>query len=137
MTKTTTMQLGMIGLGRMGANMVRRLIRGGHQCVVYDRSAEAVLQMVNEKAAGSTSLEDFVKKLEKPRAIWLMVPAAVVDKSIADLLPLLDGGTFSSTAGIPITWMTSGAQRNSHRMESTMWILARAGACGGWTAATA
>jgi 6-phosphogluconate dehydrogenase len=86
------MQLGMIGLGRMGANMVRRLIRNGHQCVVYDRSQEAVADLVKEKALGVSSLADFVKKLEKPRAVWLMVPAAVVDKSIADLLPLLEAG---------------------------------------------
>ena len=83
------MQLGMIGLGRMGANMVRRLMKDGHQCVVYDRSADAVTQLAKEKATGSSSLADFVKKLTQPRAIWLMVPAAVVDKSIADLLPLL------------------------------------------------
>ena len=83
------LQLGMIGLGRMGANMVRRLIKDGHQCVVYDRSADAVNQLEKEKATGSSSLADFVKKLTPPRAIWLMVPAAVVDKSIADLLPLL------------------------------------------------
>jgi 6-phosphogluconate dehydrogenase len=88
MTKTP-LQLGMIGLGRMGANMVRRLIKDGHQCVVYDRSADAVNQLAKEKATGSSSLADFVKKLTPPRAIWLMVPAAVVDKSIADLLPLL------------------------------------------------
>ena len=83
------LQLGMIGLGRMGANMVRRLIKDGHQCVVYDRSADAVNQLAKEKATGSSSLADFIKKLTPPRAIWLMVPAAVVDKSIADLLPLL------------------------------------------------
>jgi 6-phosphogluconate dehydrogenase len=83
------MQLGMIGLGRMGANMVRRLIAGGHQCVVFDRSKAAVDELVKEKATGASSLEDFVKKLSKPRAVWLMVPAAVVDKSIADLVPLL------------------------------------------------
>jgi 6-phosphogluconate dehydrogenase len=88
MTKKS-LQLGMIGLGRMGANMVRRLIKDGHQCVVYDRSADAVNQLAKEKATGSSSLADFVKKLAQPRAIWLMVPAAVVDKSIADLLPLL------------------------------------------------
>jgi 6-phosphogluconate dehydrogenase len=87
-----TMQLGMIGLGRMGANMVRRLIRSGHECVVYDRSKEAVDGLVKEKAAGASSLADFVKKLQKPRAVWLMVPAAVVDKSIGDLLPLLEAG---------------------------------------------
>src|SRR5580765_138753 len=86
------MQLGMIGLGRMGANMVRRLIRNGHQCVVFDMSPKAVEDMTKEKAVGASSLADFVKKLEKPRAIWLMVPAAVVDKSVAGLLPLLEAG---------------------------------------------
>ena len=72
------MQLGMIGLGRMGANMVRRLMRGGHQCVVFDRSADAVKQMAGEGAAAAGSLDEFVKKLQAPRAVWLMVPAAVV-----------------------------------------------------------
>lgn len=93
------MQIGMIGLGRMGANMVRRLLKGGHHCVVFDMSPKAVEKLVSEKAVGSSSLADFVKKLTKPRAVWLMVPAAVVDKSIADLLPhleaedlLIDGG---------------------------------------------
>ena len=84
------MQLGMIGLGRMGANMVRRLIKNGHQCVVYDRSPQAVADLVKEKAVGASSLADLVKKLEKPRAVWLMVPAAIVDKSIADLVALLE-----------------------------------------------
>ncbi|HUO28918.1 MAG TPA: decarboxylating 6-phosphogluconate dehydrogenase [Bryobacteraceae bacterium] len=84
------MQLGMIGLGRMGSNMVRRLMRGGHQCVVFDRSPKAVQDLVQEKAAGSDSLANLVKGLAKPRAIWLMVPAAVVDQSIADILPHLD-----------------------------------------------
>jgi 6-phosphogluconate dehydrogenase len=86
------MQLGMIGLGRMGANMVRRLIRGGHECVVFDVFPKAVEELAKDKATGATSLEDFVKKLTKPRAIWLMVPAAVVDKTIAGLLPLLETG---------------------------------------------
>jgi 6-phosphogluconate dehydrogenase len=86
------MQLGMIGLGRMGANMVRRLIRNNHQCVVFDRSKQAVSDLAKEKAVGAASLADFVKKLEKPRAVWLMVPAAVVDQSIADLRPLLEAG---------------------------------------------
>ncbi len=86
------MQLGMIGLGRMGANMVRRLIGGGHECVVFDMSPKAVEALVKEKAIGASSLVDFVKKLSKPRAIWLMVPAAVVDKSVGDLLPLLEKG---------------------------------------------
>jgi 6-phosphogluconate dehydrogenase len=82
----------MIGLGRMGANMVRRLIKGGHQCVVFDMFPKAVEDLVKEKAVGSSSFADMVKKLEKPRAIWLMVPAAVVDKTIADLLPALEPG---------------------------------------------
>ncbi len=86
------MQLGMIGLGRMGANMVRRLNRNGHECVVYDMSAKAVAELASEKAVGASSLEDFVAKLAKPRAVWLMVPAAVVDKTISGLLPLLEGG---------------------------------------------
>jgi 6-phosphogluconate dehydrogenase len=86
------MQLGMIGLGRMGANMVRRLLQGGHKCVVFDRSGDAVNDLVKEKAVGASSLQEFVAKLEKPRAVWLMVPAAVVDKTIADLLPHLEAG---------------------------------------------
>ena len=84
------MQLGMIGLGRMGANMVRRLIRAGHACVVFDRSPKAVEELARDKATGASSLQDFVKKLQKPRAIWMMVPAAVVDRTIADLAPLLE-----------------------------------------------
>jgi 6-phosphogluconate dehydrogenase len=86
------MQLGMVGLGRMGANMVRRLIRGGHECVVFDRASQAVEDLAKEKAVGSSSLADMVKKLKAPRAVWLMVPAAVVDSSIADLVPHLEPG---------------------------------------------
>jgi 6-phosphogluconate dehydrogenase len=86
------MQLAMIGLGRMGANMVRRLIKGGHQCVVFDMSSKAVEDLALEKAVATFSLADLVRKLEKPRAIWLMVPAAVVDKTIDDLVPHLESG---------------------------------------------
>jgi 6-phosphogluconate dehydrogenase len=87
------MQLGMIGLGRMGANMVRRLMKnGGHDCVVFDRTPAAVQAMVKEHAIGGDSLADFVAKLAQPRAIWLMVPAAAVDETIAELLPLLAAG---------------------------------------------
>jgi len=93
------MQLGMVGLGRMGANMVRRLMKKGHECVVFDVQPKTVNELVQEKAVGSNSLADLAKKLQKPRAVWLMVPAAIVDKTIADLLPhleaddiLIDGG---------------------------------------------
>src|SRR2546429_4421550 len=86
------MQLAMIGLGRMGANMVRRLIKGGHECVVFDMSPKAVADLTREKAVGASSLADLVRKLEKPRAVWLMVPAAVVDKTIVDLVPHLERG---------------------------------------------
>ena len=71
------MQIGMIGLGRMGANMVRRLVKGGHECVVFDRSAKAVQELTQERAVGASSLAEFVKKLETPRAVWLMVPVWV------------------------------------------------------------
>jgi 6-phosphogluconate dehydrogenase len=86
------MQLGMIGLGRMGGNMVRRLMRGGHDCVVFDRSADAVRTLASEGATGAGALDTFVNSLSTPRAIWLMVPAAVVDAALADLEPLLDRG---------------------------------------------
>ncbi len=86
------MQLGMIGLGRMGANMVRRLLKGGHQCAVFDMSAKTVAELAKESAVGATSLAELAMKLTKPRAVWLMVPAGVVDKTIADLLPHLEGG---------------------------------------------
>src|SRR5262245_36541997 len=86
------MQLGMIGLGRMGANMVRRLVKGGHQCVVFDMSPKVVQELTQDNVVGAFSLADFVKKLDRPRAVWLMVPAAVVDRSIGELLPLLDKG---------------------------------------------
>jgi 6-phosphogluconate dehydrogenase len=86
------MQFGMIGLGRMGAGMARRLMRGGHTCVVYDRAAPAVEALVKDGATGSASLAEFVQKLEKPRAFCLMVPAAFVDASIAELVPLLEKG---------------------------------------------
>ncbi|MBV8674840.1 MAG: decarboxylating 6-phosphogluconate dehydrogenase [Acidobacteriaceae bacterium] len=93
------MQLGMVGLGRMGANMVKRLLKGGHDCVVYDRSPQTIQELEKDKAAGASGLADMVKKLTKPRAIWLMIPAAVVDDTIAEISPhlekddiLIDGG---------------------------------------------
>ena len=93
------MQMGMVGLGRMGANMVRRLLRGGHECVVFDVSADAVKALAKEGAIGASSLDDFKAKLKKPRVAWMMVPAAVVEKTLADLSGrfergdiLVDGG---------------------------------------------
>jgi 6-phosphogluconate dehydrogenase len=86
------MQIGMVGLGRMGANMVRRLIKKGHDCIVFDTSPKTVSELAEENAVGAASLADLVKKLAKPRAVWLMVPAAVVDTTIADLLLHLDTG---------------------------------------------
>ncbi len=86
------MQLGMIGLGRMGANMVRRLMRGGHECVVFDVSPKAVQDLADNGAKGARSLQEFTAQLAKPRAVWMMVPAAVVDRTIADLEPHLDPG---------------------------------------------
>src|SRR5437588_9704053 len=86
------MQLAMIGLGRMGANMVRRLLIGGHQCVVFDRSPKAIEALTKDKAIGTSSVADLVRKLAKPRAVWLMVPAAVVDETIVDLVPHLERG---------------------------------------------
>ncbi len=86
------MELGMIGLGRMGANMVRRLLKGGHRCVVFNRSAKPIAELVRERAIGAYSLEEFATSLTRPRAVWLMVPAGVVDKTIGDLLPHLDRG---------------------------------------------
>jgi 6-phosphogluconate dehydrogenase len=86
------MQLGMVGLGRMGANMVRRLMKNGHECVVYDVFPKSVEALVSEKATGSSSLQDFCSKLSKPRAVWLMVPAAAVDETIAQIVPHLEKG---------------------------------------------
>ena len=86
------MQLGMIGLGRMGANMVRRLIKAGHECVVFDRSPEAVADLGKQGAAGSSSLDEFLSKLRPPRAVWLMVPAAVVDQTLEQLATRMQKG---------------------------------------------
>ena len=86
------MQLGMIGLGRMGANMVRRLMRDGHECVVFDVSPDAVKKLADEGAVGATSMQDFVQKLTKPRAAWMMVPAAVVEATLGELSGLMEAG---------------------------------------------
>ncbi len=111
------MQIGMIGLGRIGANMVRRLLDGSHQCVVFDRSPAAVEQLAEDNAVGTASLAELAKELDRPRAIWMMVPAAVVDRTIAELLPhleegdtLIDGGNsyyVDAVAQIPRTTSTT------------------------------
>jgi 6-phosphogluconate dehydrogenase len=92
MATDTPMQLGMVGLGRMGANLVRRLMRDGHRCVVYDVNPDAVKELEAEGATGTTSLDDLAGELEKPRAVWLMLPAAIVDSTLEQLVPLLDPG---------------------------------------------
>ena len=92
MTTDHSMQLGMIGLGRMGANLVRRLMRGGHRCVVYDVNASAVASLVAENATGANDLRDFVAKLERPRTVWLMLPAAITGKTLHQLIDLLEPG---------------------------------------------
>ena len=131
------MQIGMIGLGRMGANMVRRLIRKGHSCVVFNRSPQAVNELVKEKAIGATSLADVVKKLDRPRAIWLMVPAAVVDDTIADLSPHLEVGDILIDGSILITSTISGVQSNSQPNRSTTSMWEPAEGFGVWSEATA
>jgi len=92
MKTNSPMQLGMVGLGRMGANMVRRLIKAGHHCTVFDLFPKAVEDLAREGAVGASSFADLARKLDKPSAVWLMVPAAVVDKTIADILPFLEAG---------------------------------------------
>src|SRR5215470_2329341 len=91
-TEGRSMQLGMIGLGRMGSNMVRRLMRAKHECVAYDRSQDAVAALAKEGATGAASLAQFVQELAKPRAVWMMLPAGVVEQTIAELSPLLESG---------------------------------------------
>ena len=98
------MQLGMIGLGRMGANMVRRLLKGGHQCVAFDRSTAVVEQLVKEKAVGAHSIAELAKKLTKPRAVWLMVPLRSWTRPSPTFSPISRKGTFSSTGATLTTW---------------------------------
>src|SRR2546423_863876 len=124
------MQMGMIGLGRMGANMARRLLAGGHRCVVFDRSPKAVEELTRAKAVGASTIVDLVKKLETPRAVWLMVPAAAVDATISDLVPhlasgdiLIDGGDshfLDDIRAAPRAWASCAAPtRESDRTRST------------------
>ena len=131
------MQLGMIGLGRMGANMVRRLMRGGQECVVFDVSANAVEELAQEQAVGATDFRDFLRKLKAPRAIWLMVPAAAVDQTIGELIPYLEAGDTLIDGEIPITSMTFAVRRISRQRVFTVSTWEPAEEFGGWTEATA
>ena len=131
------MQLGMVGLGRMGANMVRRLLKGGHHCVVFDRSGQAVADLVKEKATGAGSPAEFVKQLAKPRAIWLMVPVGAVDATIADLLPHLERGDILIDGGNSYYVDDIRRAKELAQKEFTMWMSAPAAAFGAWNAAIA
>lgn len=124
------MQLGMIGLGRMGANMVQRLMSKGHECVVFDTSPKAVAEMTKHGAAGAASLSDLVKRLRQPRVIWLMVPAAVVDRAISDLLPHIDQGDILIDGATRTTLTTFAVRRTSRLARFIMSMWAPAAACG-------
>jgi len=130
------MQLGMIGLGRMGANMVRRLIKGSHQCVVFDASPEAVADLARDKAIGASSTADLVHKLEKPRVVWLMVPAGVVDGTITDLAPHLESGDILIDGGN--SYYVDDIRRARWRREGSItWMSEPVAASGGWSAVIA
>ncbi len=131
------MQLGMIGLGRMGSNMVRRLIKGGHECVVFDTHSETGRQARRRGGHGATSLKEFVGKLQKPRAIWMMVPAGVVDKMLTELGPLLEAGDILIDGGNSYYVDDINRAEEFKARGSTTSTAGPAAASGGWTAATA
>ena len=138
MTTDKPMQLGMVGLGRMGANLVRRLMRDGHRCVVYDVNAEAVKELEGEgRDRRPTSLEDFVAKLEKPRAIWLMLPAAIVQSTLEQLMPLLDAEDAVIDGGNSYYRDDITRAKRSRRRGSTTSTAGRAAGFGGSSGATA
>jgi len=131
------MQLGMIGLGRMGSNLVCRLMRDGHRCVAYERNPDVVKGLAAEGATGAESLADFVAKLDKPRNIWIMVPAGVVQSTLDQLRPLLDADDIVIDGGTLTTGTTSAGRPISSGTASTSSTSGRAAACGAWTGATA
>ena len=132
------MQLGMVGLGRMGANLVRRLMRDGHECVVYDVNADAVAELEGEGATGAASLEEFVAKLNQPRAAWIMVPAAYAGSTVDDLAALMDDGRHHHRRwATATTATTSTGRRRSSRRGSTTSTSARAAASSASSGASA
>jgi len=120
----------MVGLGRMGANLVRRLMRDGHRCVAFDMNAEAVKSLEAEGATGATSLADFVEELEKPRTVWLMLPAAVVDSTLDQLVPLLEPGDTVIDGGNSYYRDDITRARTCSPRTSTTWTSGQAAACG-------
>ena len=132
------MELGIVGLGRMGANMARRLMRDGHRIVAYDVNPDAVSELAGEGAEGASSLEELASKLSAPRSVWVMVPAGeITEKTVEDVAAVLEPATRSSTAATPTTATTSAAPRSCARRGSTSSTAAPAAASSASSAATA
>jgi 6-phosphogluconate dehydrogenase len=127
----------MIGLGRMGANMVRRLLKGGHQCVVHDRSPAAVKELAPSGALGASSVAELVRNLARPRAVWLMVPAAAVEHAIADLLPHMEPGDIIIDGGNSYYVDDLRRAKMLRESRSATWTSAPAAASGAWSEGTA
>jgi 6-phosphogluconate dehydrogenase len=130
------MQLGMIGLGRMGANIVRRLMRGGHTCVVFDRNPDVVQQLAGEGATATNSLDEFIRALIKPRVAWVMVPAGEpTEQTVIALAERMEPGDIIIDGGN--SYYKDDVRRRCSRRASTMWMWGRAAASGDWSGATA
>ena len=131
------MQLGMVGLGRMGANIVRRLMRDGHECVVFDVNPDSIKQLEGEGATGGFTLQEFVAKLQQPRAVWVMIPAGITGKMVEELAGLLDEATSLLTAATRTTAMMSAAPPSFAGRVCITSTSAPAVAYSVWSAATA